>query len=148
MSLDRIEALTRSLAAPTSRRGTLKLLGGGIVGGLVLATGRRETTAQDGTLEIPVLFESLLGSFEGIFEVTRFAIQHGKVVAIGTLTGEVFDAAGYLIGTVEQALTLPGLGSPSRPRQILRLGPGPIDYYPLGPHVHLNKIVLDIKAEP
>jgi hypothetical protein len=148
MDHNSIDKLSRALAGSTSRRGTLKLLGGGIAGGLVLATGHREATAQGGTLEIPIDFTSDSGSFAGTFTVNRFLKRNGKVVAIGTLTGTVKDAAGDTVGTVEQALRLPVLGSSNGTCDILHLELGPLDLDLLGLIVHLDKVVLDIDADP
>ena len=56
---------------------------------------------------VPINFTGALGSFAGTFNVTHFAVQNGQLVAMGTLTGTVKDALGNVLGTVNQALTLP-----------------------------------------
>lgn len=143
-----IDRLSRTLAGSTSRRQALKLLGGGIAGGFVATKGLSNATAQTGgVLSFPVEFTSALGSFVGTFDVTRFAVRRGQVVAIGTLVGTVTDASGAVVGTVNQALTLPVLGSSTGTCDILHLELGPLDLNLLGLVVHLDKIVLDITAE-
>ena len=142
-----VDKASRALAGSASRRQTLKLLGGGVAGGFALATGLEGAAAQAGeALRFPVRFESEFGSFRGFFEVTRFAVQDGQVVAIGTLTGTVRDAAGNIVGTVEQALTLPLLGGTRGTCQILDLELGSLDLNLLGLEIHLDKVVRNIKA--
>ncbi|HVL22762.1 MAG TPA: hypothetical protein VM450_01675 [Thermomicrobiales bacterium] len=143
------DGLSRSLAHVSSRRQALKLIGGGLAGGFVAAKSLSSATAQTGGgLVFPVDFTSALGSFTGSFDVTRFAVQQGQVVAIGTLTGTVSDALGNVLGTVSQALTLPldrvtSFGT----CEVLHLELGPLDLNLLGLVVHLDRIVLDITAE-
>jgi hypothetical protein len=98
-------------------------------------------------VSIPVNFTSASGSFAGTFDVTKFAVQNSQVVAIGTLTGTVTDAEGNVVGTVDQALTLPLLSTTTGTCQILHLELGPLDLNLLGLIVHLDKVVLDITAQ-
>jgi hypothetical protein len=145
------DGLNRSLSQVSTRRHALKLVGGGLVGGLVAAKGLSSATAQStgGGLVFPVDFTSALGSFVGSFDVTRFITQNGQVFAVGTLTGTVTDALGAVVGTIDQALTLPLLvdGSSFGTCDILHLELGPLDLNLLGLVVHLDQIVLDITAE-
>jgi hypothetical protein len=155
-SSNSIERLNTALVGKTTRRQAFRLLGGGIIGGLAggvaLSTGLKGATAQPatGVLSFPVNFVSALGSFVGSFNVTQFAVQQGQLVAIGTLTGDVRNAAGDLVGTVNQALTLPVLLddlTTTGTCDILHLELGPLDLDLLGLVVHLDKVVLDITAE-
>ena len=97
-------------------------------------------------VSIPINFTSTSGSFSGAFNITRFAVQNGQLVAVGTLTGTVRDALGNIVGTVNQPLTLPVLAATGT-CQILHLELGPLDLNLLGLMVHLNKVVLDITAQ-
>ena len=87
MNPDRIEALSRSLADPTSRRGMLRLLGVGVAGTAITAVGlteaqaerkrgrnvRAQTTAA-AVAPIPITGTGADGSlFAGLFTLTRFA---------------------------------------------------------------------------
>jgi len=47
------------------------------------------------------------GTFTGLFDIQRFAVQRGALVAIGTLTGTLRDSAGLLLGTVTERVVLP-----------------------------------------
>src|SRR5437899_9428549 len=48
------------------------------------------------------------GSFTGNFNLTRFATNStGQLVAIGMLTGVITNAAGAVVGSVAQALSVP-----------------------------------------
>jgi hypothetical protein len=134
-----------SLGVMTALVGTLALLPATAAGA---STATRQVAAPaTGGVSIPINFSSAAGSFTGTYQLTRFAVQNGQVVAIGTLTGTVRDAAGTVLGTVDQALTLPLLSSTTGTCQILHLELGPLDLNLLGLVVHLDKVVLDITAQ-
>jgi hypothetical protein len=86
------------------------------------------------------------GTFVGSFDIQRFAVQNGALVAIGTLTGTLTDSLGNVLGTITRSLTLP-VGNISATCEILHLELGPLDLELLGLVVHLDRIVLDITAE-
>jgi hypothetical protein len=118
-----------------------------LLGPLSAAAASREApAAATQGINVPVNFTSALGSFTGTFNITRFAVQNGQILAIGTLTGTVTNAVGTVIGTVNQALTLPVLAI-SGSCQILHLELGPLDLNLLGLQVHLDRVVLDITAQ-
>lgn len=85
-----------------------------------------------------------LGAVDGVFEITRFASRNGGIVALGTFTGTVTNAAG-IETTGSQALALPVTVAATC--DILHLELGPLDLNLLGLMVHLDQIVLDITAE-
>lgn len=90
-------------------------------------------------------------SFLGWFDVNRFAVQNGQLVAIGTLFGTVTRLVNGVLTpqTITQALTLPVLLPPSGGScEILTLVLGPLDLNILGLRVQLNQVVLEITAEP
>lgn len=97
-------------------------------------------------LPVPINFTSALGSFTGTFNVNRFAVQNGQLVAIGNLTGTVTNAAGAVVGTINQALTLP-VAQATGSCQILDLVLGPLDLNLLGLVVHLDTVHLNITAQ-
>src|SRR5690348_9196858 len=75
------------------------------------------------------------GTFSGLLTITRFAVQNGQLVAIGTLTGTLKDTLGNLIGSVTNVpVTLPVAATGSC--QILDLTLGPLDLNLLGLMVH------------
>jgi hypothetical protein len=87
------------------------------------------------------------GTFTGVATLTRFAVQNGQLVAIGTLTGTLTDALGAVIGTVTNlSITIPI--SAAATCDILHLTLGPLDLTLLGLNVHLDRVVLDITATP
>jgi hypothetical protein len=90
-------------------------------------------TLQDGT-----------GSVTGTFAIDRFANQGGDIVAVGTFTGAVTDAAGNVTSGT-QAVTLPVTAQATC--DILHLELGPLDLNLLGLMVHLDQVVLDITAQ-
>jgi hypothetical protein len=86
------------------------------------------------------------GAFSGTFNLQRFAVQNGQLVAVGTLSGTLTDALGNVIGTVTNlATTLQVTGNGTC--QILHLELGPLDLNLLGLMVHLDRVVLDITAQ-
>jgi hypothetical protein len=148
-----IDRLSKTMAEGLSRRQVLRLLGGGAAAGSLAMAGlvgfpaSRQASAQ-GVLSFPVNFVSNFGSFVGTFDVTQFTAQGGRLLAVGTLTGDVADAAGSLIGSVSQDLTLPVTQQTFGSCQVLHLELGPLNLDLLGLRVHLNRVVLDITADP
>lgn len=102
------------------------------------------------------------GSFTGTLSILQFAEQDGALVAQGTVTGVLTDAAGVLVGQVTaQAVTLPVTKAAEAPDSstgsvkasalacnILNLNLGPLDLNLLGLKVHLNQVILNITADP
>ena len=92
----------------------------------------------------------LNGTFNGTANITSFALQNGQLVANGTLTGTLLNAAGAVIGNVTNVpitlpVNLPGAGGAC---QILDLTLGPLDLNLLGLMVHLDATELRITADP
>lgn len=88
------------------------------------------------------------GTFTGRLNVTSFANDAGSLVANGTLNGVVRNAAGNVVGTVNNlAVTLP-VDPTTATCTILNLVLGPLDLNVLGLMVHLNQVVLTITANP
>jgi hypothetical protein len=105
--------------------------------------------AQVNPNQIPVTgtIPGIGGTFTGLLDITRFAVQNGQLVAIGTLTGTLTDALGNVIGTVTNLpITLP-VTNITGTCDILHLELGPLDLNLLGLVVHLDQIVLDIDAQ-
>lgn len=133
------------------RRFTLILT---LVGLLGLATAPAVAAARptaDVNLPVSGTVEALdgIGEFTGTFSLDRFASQGGELVAIGTLTGTLTDAAGNVIGTVTDfPITLPvSSDGTTGSCDILHLELGPLDLDLLGLQVHLDQVVLDIDAQ-
>ena len=99
-----------------------------------------------GGVNIPINFASAGGTFDGNFELERFVRQGGDLVAVGDLTGTVRNAAGAVVGTVNQALELDVLQITGT-CEILNLVLGPLDLDLLGLVIHLDQVVLNITAE-
>jgi hypothetical protein len=80
----------------------------------------------------------------GTLSVSRFARQHGKLVAIGTvhINGKTRKNVAFPVRYGQSATTAVAACS------ILHLVLGPIDLNLLGLHVTTNQIVLNITAEP
>ena len=96
------------------------------------------------------------GVFTGTLRILRFAVQDGKLVASGIVTGTLVNEAG-LNTAVIRTVTLPvstggaptALAAPAAIGcDILHLELGPLDLDLLGLVVHLDRVVLDITAVP
>ncbi|MET8153901.1 hypothetical protein ACIBSW_20765 [Actinoplanes sp. NPDC049668] len=110
------------------------------------------TSAVEGTFTDAV---GGIGQVTGTFSPTEFAVQDDKLVAVGTLHAVLTDSAGDVVGTADEAVTLPvqlpgsSADSALPPAcNILHLVLGPLDLNLLGLVVHLNTVVLDITAYP
>ena len=104
-------------------------------------------TASATTVPITGTLQDGTGAVNGTFDVTQFANQGGTLVAIGTFTGTITDAAGNVTSGTQQ-LTLPVDTSQSAGScQILDLVLGPLDLDLLGLQVHLDQVHLTITAQ-
>ena len=96
------------------------------------------------------------GAFAGTLRILRFAVQDGKLVASGIVTGTLVDENGVstaVIRTVTVPVNTGGgattLAAPAAVScDILHLELGPLDLDLLGLVVHLDKVVLDLTAVP
>jgi len=105
-------------------------------------------TQGPGGVTVPVAgTTSKGGKFTGAFNIKQFNVVNNQIVAVGTLTGTIQTGAGNVIGTILRTIsmivTFRGASC-----DILHLELGPLDLDLLGLVVHLDKIVLDIDAEP
>jgi len=112
MSDYRIDALSRTLAEPASRRSLLQLLGVGVAGATVTAVGLSTAEAKKKNNKgggkgkgnkgdrknigpfnrmtgIPLSAHEKGKNFKGTLDVERFEVQNDAIVAIGTITGKV-----------------------------------------------------------
>jgi hypothetical protein len=89
------------------------------------------------------------GTFTGVFDITRFAVKNGGVVAIGRLVGTITQTIGDVTTTipVNQLVTLP-VTPGAASCEILNLQIGAISLDLLGLVVNLAPIDLVITAEP
>jgi hypothetical protein len=87
------------------------------------------------------------GKFTGNFAISRFQVVGDQIVAVGTLTGTVQNGVGNVIGTVLKTIQMI-VAIKAATCDILHLELGPLDLDLLGLIVHLDKVVLDIDADP
>jgi hypothetical protein len=106
---------------------------------------------QNPLLSIPVagtVTGTVTGLFAGTATITRFA-QSGGIVAVGTLTGVVRDAAGNVVQSVAATFTAPIVPQQvTATCEILNLVLGPIHLDLLGLVIDTNQIVVNITAVP
>jgi hypothetical protein len=106
------------------------------------------TPVQAGGVSVPVAGRtSKGGKFTGAFNIKEFRVAGDQVVAVGTLTGTISNGAGSVVGTVLKTIQML-VTIPSASCDILHLELGPLDLNLLGLVVHLDRIVLDIDADP
>ncbi len=106
-------------------------------------------------LAIPVVGAvtgALAGTFNGTARITSFARSNGQLVAVGTLTGTVTNAAGVVVQSLAANFSVPVtpqvIPSPQAICGILNLVLGPIHLDLLGLVIDTNQIVLNITAVP
>jgi hypothetical protein len=127
-------------------RRLLLLLAGALLAALILPGAVAAKPPVTSPISVPIVGTvDGGGTFAGAFEIARFTSSGGGLVAIGTLTGTVTDAAGAVVGTDTQALTLPVAVTGTC--AILHLTLGPLDLNLLGLVVHLDQVVLNIDAQ-
>jgi hypothetical protein len=151
-------------------KGLALLVAAALVASLLLlpsATAERSSQAAElrtrtrNTTVLPVKGEYRNGDpkFDGTLTLRRFIKRNGKLKAVGRLDGTVFRRNGSEKGVVEgKKVRVPvkvGGGQNLAGRQaalatcdILRLVLGPLDLNLLGLRVQLNRVVLNITAEP
>ena len=140
-----MSAAFRMEATPMAR--LRLLLASAMLGTLLLVPATAASAAPTtSSLSIPVSGTVAgVSSFVGSFDVTRFAIQNGQLVAVGNLTGTLTDLVTGATQTVSQTLTT-AIGA-SGTCDVLHLTLGPLDLNLLGLMVHLDRVVLDITAQ-
>jgi hypothetical protein len=87
------------------------------------------------------------GTATGTFTPTRFVADGDDVLAQGVVNMTLTDSAGQVVGTESQATTMP-VGITQASCEILDLMLGPLDLDLLGLVVHLDRVHLNITAEP
>lgn len=116
-----------------------------------------------GTVTAPVRFKSAAGSFKGVFRPTKFSVVGDQLMATGHVTGTVHKT-GKKAHRVSQRAVVPvqsvngtatGPASSNRSAaaaaltcNVLNLVLGPLDLNILGLQIHLDKVVLNITANP
>jgi len=84
------------------------------------------------------------GTVAGTLEITKFAKRQGELVALGTFTETIKDAAGATVASGNQRLAVPVALDGTC--DILHLTLGPLHLDLLGLVVDLNQVQLDITA--
>jgi hypothetical protein len=122
------------------------LLAGALLVALILPTAVA-AKQPTGSISVPVTGATDIGgTFTGALGITRFATRNGSLVAIGTVSGTLTDAAGIATTITPQAVAVP-VSVAGTTCAILHLTLGPLDLNLLGLVVHLNQVVLNIDAQ-
>ena len=89
-------------------------------------------------------------TFVGNLNILRFVNQGGQLVAVGNVVGTLTNTATGVVTPILQTFSqvVSIIGTPQASCQILHLELGPLDLNLLGLMVHLDKVVLDITAQP
>ena len=102
--------------------------------------------AAQSPVTIPVVGTILTGgTFNGTLTLTSFAVQNGQVVANGTVSGVLTNAAGATTSVLSTVTTPVSVAQTTC--QILHLDLGPLSLNLLGLQVDLSQVVLDITAQ-
>lgn len=154
--MNRLEA-----ARPTRRRSTMVVaLLLALVTALFIGAGTTTANAKPRTVNpdaVPVTgtvaddpdtTANEAGTFAGTFDVSRFRVVDGALVAVGTLTGDITNTDSGATSAVNESIELPvNLAQTDGSCSILHLVLGPLDLDLLGLQVHLDQVVLDITAQ-
>jgi hypothetical protein len=113
-----------------------------------LAENAAAPLAAPGGVNLPITGRtSKGGKFAGNFNLQQFASNNNQIVAVGTLTGTISNGAGNATGTVLRTIS-PLVNIQLFSCEILQLELGPLDLDLLGLQVHLDRVVLEITADP
>ena len=108
------------------------------------ATAAAQPVPRATPISIPVTGSGVGAVFAGTFQLQRFAVDQGQLVATGILTGVVTTSTGAT--SVARTLALPAaIVNPTC--EILHLDLGPLSLDLLGLQIDLSRIILDITAE-
>lgn len=148
MNRDTFSSKNSSLSCTTSRRQALKIMGGGLLGGVAMATGMKAVIAQTPT--VPANFIPIEGTlqgadFAGFVEVVDFFVENGQLltnlnVFAADAAGGVGALVGELVGTVLRQASTASC-------EILDLVIEPINLDLLGLVISTDTIHLNITAE-
>jgi hypothetical protein len=115
---------------------------------MALAAPRAAAAPPAGSLTVPVTGTLANGgAFSGSYTITRFVNQGGNLVARGTLSGTLTNAAGGVIGTVTNVPVTVPVAAAAGSCTILDLTLGPLHLNLLGLIVDLNQVHLVITAQ-
>jgi hypothetical protein len=89
----------------------------------------------------------LNGTFQGTANITSFAVQNGVLTAVGTIAGNVVNAAGQIVSSFAANFSAP-VTTTQAACNVLGLTLGPLHLDLLGLVVDLNQVVLNITAQP
>jgi hypothetical protein len=104
-------------------------------------------TSATNTTTVPIAGSTATGgAVSGTFEIDRIVRSGSQLLAAGTLTATITDAAGIVVGTVTQQLQLPVTLQQGQVCTILELTLGPLDLNLLGLRVQLDEVHLLITA--
>jgi hypothetical protein len=109
------------------------------------AAAQGQTPAKAASLTVPIVGTGGGGTFNGTFQLQRFASQNGTLTAVGILSGTVTDAAGA-VSSIIKTVALPAAVADAT-CDILHLDLGPLHLNLLGLEIDLSRVVLDITAQ-
>jgi hypothetical protein len=108
------------------------------------AAAQGPTNRASSALTIPVTGTGA-GTFTGTFQLKKFVVQDGVVMASGILSGTVSTATGVVGSILKTVLLRVIIGQTTC--DILHLDLGPLSLDLLGLQIDLSRIVLDITAQ-
>ncbi|MFH5803109.1 hypothetical protein [Alienimonas sp. DA493] len=132
---------------------------------LSAGTAQAQVTDNDVRGDLTNRNGKVIGSFEGVFEVTEFTVEGNQLIANGTLSGDLLNKKGKVTRSISEDLSAPvqsltmmdtnatATGTDRAAMaadscMILDLDLGPLDLNLLGLVIDLEPIVLDIFAVP
>lgn len=117
-----------------------------------LGRAQQTTTAQARNRAATALVQGTVANstntFSGTLNLTGFSVVNGQLVAVGTLTGNILDAAGNIVQSIPATVASLLVSSASGSCPILSLTLGPLHLDVLGLTIDLNQVNLNIVAQP
>src|SRR3954447_12901675 len=127
--------------------GALALMAASVLG--FTAAGASAARPATPALTVPITSTQSGGALAGVFTIAGFALNDaGQLVANGTFTGTLTNAAGVQTLTNEAVSTVVTPAASGPGCQILDLVLGPLHLDLLGLVVDLNQVHLNITAQP
>ena len=118
------------------------------IGAAGTASAAQAQSTDPTTIPVTGTLANGTGAVDGTLDVQRFATQNGSLVAFGTFTGTVTNAAGDVVSSGSQQVAVPvNVAASNGSCQILDLVLAPLDLDLLGLQVHLDQVHLNITAQ-
>ena len=116
-----------------------------LVATVAVAYGLVGVASANAAVSVPITGAGPNATFDGTFNLEKFAGQGGQLVAVGTLEGTLTNTATGATRDISRQIRLPVT---QQTCEVLELTLGPLDLNLLGLMIHLDQVHLLITADP